>query len=94
MIIDRVPRLLPTSLLVAGLAYLSPRLTELLELNFEGIWISMGLALVWFAITAFGMARSGKQWFWFLIGLPFAAYWPFWIVMLSWACARDIRACP
>jgi len=55
---------------------------------------SLGLALVWLVLLLVAFIRYRSRSLWFLLGLPFAFYWPFMLLMLAWNCARNLRQCP
>jgi hypothetical protein len=58
------------------------------------IRISLMLALAWFGHLAVCLFRYRKEGLWLLIGMPFALYWPFVMIAMSWACSHDVRNCP
>jgi len=58
------------------------------------IHVSLFLAICWLVLFAVGLFKFRSRGLWLLIGLPFAAYWPFAFFMIAWKCAHDIKACP
>ena len=58
------------------------------------IHVSLFLAICWLVLFAVGLFKFRSRGLWLLIGLPFAAYWPFAFFMIAWTCAHDIKACP
>ena len=75
-------------------------LGSLLPYVFQGrpgdrtIQVSLVVALVWVVALLAALIRYRKKGLWFLVGLPFAMYWPFLLFMLAWGCARDFHQCP
>ena len=86
----RIQPLLITSIVVAGVGGFGPFVFQ----SDPALWLSLGLSVVWVSLVTYGIFRHTKRGLWLLIGLPFALYWPFAVVMLNWACAKNINACP
>jgi hypothetical protein len=47
------------------------------------IYVSLFLAICWLVLFAVGLFKFRTPGLWLLIGLPFAAYWPFAFVFAS-----------
>ena len=47
------------------------------------IYVSLFLAVCWLAVFTAGLLKFKSRGFWLLIGLPFAAYWPFALFVFS-----------
>jgi hypothetical protein len=58
------------------------------------IRVSFVLALVWLVGLLAALIRYRMKGLWFLVGLPFAVYWPFVLLMIGWGCAHDFHQCP
>ena len=56
--------------------------------------VSLFLALCWLVVFAVGIFKFRMRGLWLVIGLPFAAYWPFVFFVIAWRCGQDIKACP
>ncbi len=56
--------------------------------------ISLCAGFLWLIVLIIVLVRQGKKGVWFLVGLPFALYWPAVLVILTVACWHDARYCP
>jgi energy-coupling factor transporter transmembrane protein EcfT len=51
------------------------------------------LAVAWFALAAYGLAKFKKRGLWFLLGTPFIILW-FVFFLVARACTNNVRNCP
>jgi hypothetical protein len=65
--------------LVALLGMLVPQLRMPIDFNLM-LWVSLPLAGIWLAVVAISMFKFGRKALWIWLGLPFAFYWPLWLM--------------
>jgi len=81
------------SLVISVTACFLPRLFS------PGLWdsiipYSLGLGLLWLGCLVAALIKHKKRGLWFLVGLPFALYWPAVLLIMSAACMSNTRYCP
>jgi hypothetical protein len=81
-------KLIAASLGIAVSACLSPYVLSRFSEDFflAGAFISLVLQAIWWARLGGLLMTHGKQGLWFLVGLPFTAFWPVVLSMFWWAC--------
>jgi membrane protein YdbS with pleckstrin-like domain len=73
----------------AGLPYLTNRNDVSLIMS-----IVLPLCLCWIVFVLIALIRFRWRGLWFFLGGPLTFWWPFWLAMIGYACAHNIRACP
>jgi hypothetical protein len=58
-------------------------------------WIlSIWLTVFWLVLLVVALVKFKKRGLWFLVGTPFALFFPFLVLTLLWACGHNRFACP
>ena len=81
------------SLMISVAACFLPRLFS------PGSWdsiipYSLGLGVLWLGWLVAALIKHKKKGLWFLVGLPFALYWPGVLLVMLAACLSNTRYCP
>ncbi len=81
-------KLIATSLGIAVSACLSPYALYRFSQDFflTGAFVSLVLQAIWWTRLGALLKQQGKQGLWFLLGVPFALFWPVLLSMVWWAC--------
>jgi hypothetical protein len=58
------------------------------------ILVGIELVAVWIAVVCIGFFRYRWRGLWFLVGAPFALFYPGLLLRVLWSCAHNIKACP
>ena len=52
------------------------------------------LSLVWIVLVVFAFIKFKLRAFWFLLGMPLAAYWLWVLYAIGSGCAQNVKNCP